>query len=39
MKLGELAVGFFLSRRRLPRDQPQIEPESLRLGKLDARKV
>jgi GAF domain-containing protein len=39
VKLDELAVGLFFGRRLLPRDQPQIEPESLRSGKLDARKL
>jgi hypothetical protein len=39
VKLDELAVGLFFDRRRLPRDQPQIEPESLRSGKLDACKL
>ena len=39
VKLDELAAGLFGGQRRLPRDQPQIEPKSLKLGKLDSRKV
>ena len=39
VKLDELAVGLFFGRRRLPRDKPQIEPKTLRLRKLAARKL